>query len=346
MTRVVDTPWCLLLAIISCGEFCTWAAGRTWTYLHARSPVLLTSHSSHSLRHSEISGHVGVHHFATSEGSRAHTPRPLAGLILGSLLTAGVKRRLRRSVRAALPDGTNDEGEDLPEPLGMKLVDVSDVVVYGNEFSPPAQKIMTMLNFYGVSFKLVKGRHPTSDYKKIPVLELNGRQVNDSHIIVKNLAEVLTGDPLTPLQLQWERKITFEFQPSIEVELFSNGDDFAKLAGFDDWRKPLVGLAGPVLGLLIGNVFRSRYGDFPVPSTWGKRFLEACAGQPFFHGEKPGMVDLSLYGTYANIASKDCQCTRSFLEESGLQSWHLRMVDATKSASQVKSSAMSENIPA
>merc|ERR1711879_657645 len=137
-----------------------------------------------------------------------------------------------------LPDGTNEEGEDLKEPLDVKLSDVKDVVLYGSEFSPPVQKIMSMLKFYDVPFKFQQGKHPTSDYKKIPVMEINGRQINDSHIIVKNLAPVLTGRAFTAVEAEWERKITFEFQPSIEVELFSDGEDFALAAGITDWRKP------------------------------------------------------------------------------------------------------------
>jgi len=263
--------------------------------------------------------------------------RGFVGFVVACSLGAFAGRRRRRVslagiFRAALPDGTNDEGEDLTEPLRMRLEDVRDVKLYGNEFSPPYQKIATMLRYYGVSFELVKGRHPTSDYKKIPVLELNGRQVNDSHIIVKNIAEVLTAKALTAKQLEWERRITFEFQPSIEVELFSDGADFAKVAGFNDWRSVLLRLVSPLIGLLVGQVFRSRYGDFPAPPDWGKSFLDACGGQPFFHGDAPGIVDLSLFGTYASIASKDSRCTAAFLDGSGLRPWHERMLSAVASS--------------
>lgn len=231
-----------------------------------------------------------------------------------------------------LPDGTNDEGEDLGEPLALKLDEVSDVVLYGNDFSPPCRKIQTMLKYYKVPFKTVSGRHPTSDYKKIPVLEMSGRQINDSHIIVKNLVPVLTGEPFTAAQLDWEKRITFEFQPSIEVELFGNGPDFARAAGLDGWKGSLAVLFAPLLGALIGSVFRSRYGDFPASAEFGKQFLDACGGQPFFHGSAPGPVDLSLYGTYGGLAEKECETVDSFLDGSGLRQWHARMQEATSAA--------------
>lgn len=277
---------------------------------------------------------------AGPSGTQAATGHTWAALAAGvtfgawaaALASGRASCRRSRAARAALPDGTNEEGEDLQEPLALKLEEVSGVVLYGNDFSPPCRKIQTMLNYYKVPFQTVSGRHPTSDYKKIPVLEMSGRQINDSHIIVKNLVPVLTGEPFTPAQLDWEKRITFEFQPSIEVELFGNGPDFARAAGLDGWKGSLAVVFSPVLGFLIGSVFRSRYGDFPASATFGKQFLEACGERPFFHGSTPGPVDLSLYGTYEGLARKGCETVDSFLDGSGLRPWHDRMEEATGAA--------------
>jgi glutathione S-transferase len=229
-----------------------------------------------------------------------------------------------------LPDGTNEEGEDIKEPLGLTRDDLEKVVLYGQDASPPCVKIQTMLDYYGVPFEMVKGRHPTSDYKKIPVIELNDRQVNDSHVIVRNLVPVLTGRALTEEELEWERRITFEFQPSFEVELFGNGGDLAKFVGAEGWQAGLLGLASGPLSALVGSVFRSRYGDFPAAAAWGRDFQQALGDRPFYHGEAPGPVDLSLYGTYVRFEEKGCQTSADFLGDSGLRAWHERMAQATK----------------
>lgn len=262
---------------------------------------------------------------------------PANGLALGTLafaFYAGAVGRLRRGrssrvAVAVLPDGTNEEGEELPMPLDFARGDLKDVVLYGQEMSPPCVKIRTLLNYYSVPFKEVKGRHPTSDYKKIPVLEMNGRQINDSHIILKNLAPLLSGEPLTPEQSAWERTITFEFQPAIEVELFGDGADIARFASLDGWKRTLAEFLAPLLGAVVGQLFKSRYPGYELPSSrYGVEFRKALAGRPFFHGEAPGPVDLSLYGTYASLSKTGCNTSAKFLEESGLNEWHQRMVEA------------------
>jgi len=239
----------------------------------------------------------------------------------------GPRRKAQVAV-AVLPDGTNEEGEDLATPLGLTRDEVRDVVLYGSDYSPPCAKIRALLSYYKVPFKSVTGRHPTSDYKKIPVLEVSNRQVNDSHIIVKSVVPILTGKDWDEDHLAWERRITFEFQPAIEVELFGNGEDFSKVAGFDGWKQGLAVLLGPLLGSFIGFVFRSRYPDYQLPSSvYGTKFRAAMGDKPFFHGESPGPIDISLYGTYALFEGKGCQTTANFLKSSGLKEWHNRMTE-------------------
>jgi len=259
------------------------------------------------------------------------------GAAVGAANALARARKLRPNSVAtrALPDGTNDEGEDLKEPLILTLSELKDVKMYGQDGSPPCAKLKTMLDYYNVPFEMIKGRHPTSDYKRIPVLELNGRQINDSHIIVKNLVPVLTGEPISAAAAEWERRITFEFQPSIEVELFGNGGDLALFIGLEGFAAIAIKLLAPVLGLLINQVFKSRYGEFPPSVAWGKDFLAALDGQPFYHGDAPGPVDLSLYGTYAALQAKGCKTTEDFLVGSGLKAWHERMAAACESKTAV-----------
>jgi len=229
---------------------------------------------------------------------------------------------------AVLPDGTNEEGEALAEPLALQREELANVVLYQQELSPPCAKIRAFLKYYKVPFKTVAGRHPTSDYKKIPVLECNGRQINDSHVILTSLAPVLSGSPISDEERTWEKKLTFEFLPAFEVELAGDGDDISDLFGFGDgWQRALVGLLAPLLEGLLGSIFKSRYPNMELPSSrYGVEFRKALADRPFFHGENPGPVDLSLYGTYAAFSEKRCRTADRFLQASDLQDWHSRMV--------------------
>jgi len=243
------------------------------------------------------------------------------------MLAAG--RRKPRTSRNVLGDGTNEEGESVA-PLTMKLDEVEDIVLYQQEFSPPCVKLRTMFKYYNLPFRIVNGRHPTSDYKKIPVLVINDRQINDSHVIVKTVVPWFTGRPMTEQEMQWENRITYEFQPAFEVELLGNERDVATIwtraTNFiGGWQRGVIGFLSPILKVVVEALFKSRYPNMTLPSSnFGLEFRRALGDRPFFHGEKPGPVDLSLYGTYA--AFNGCSATARFLQASRLEEWHERMV--------------------
>lgn len=232
---------------------------------------------------------------------------------------------------AVLGDGTNEEREDLQEPLNFTPEQLRKVILYQTEMSPPCTKIKTMLTYFRIPFEVREGKHPTSDYKKIPVLELNDRQINDSHVIMKNLTEILIGVPMTPEEVSWERRITYEFQPAFEVELLGNRRDFAKLWSratdfIGGWQTSVIGSVTPILYEVYGFLFKQRYPEMQLPSSsFGKDFRAELGDRLFFHGDQPGPIDLSLYGTYSYFT--DCTSADRFLSSSGLEEWHERMAE-------------------
>ncbi|CAE7328570.1 ptges2 [Symbiodinium pilosum] len=223
----------------------------------------------------------------------------------------------RRTAQAVLPDGTNEEGEDVA-PINIELEDLKKVTLYQSEYSPPCVKLRTMFKHYNLPFRTVNGKHPTSDYKKIPVLEMNDRQINDSHIIMKRIVAWLTGEEMTSEEVMWEKRITYEFQPAFEVELVGNDRDLALLwtraTGYiGGWQRGLLGILSPLLKFAIEALFRSRYSNMELPSSkFGASFRAALKDQPFFHGEEPGPIDLSLYGI--SDAFKQLCCLSPFLQ--------------------------------
>ena len=92
----------------------------------------------------------------------------------------------------------NKEKEDLIEPLPYwNKNDLKEVILYGSVSSPPCTKIMSILTYHSIQYKLISSLKKDSEYKKVPVLMLNGRQINDSFIIVRNLAKIVDGRELT-----------------------------------------------------------------------------------------------------------------------------------------------------
>ncbi|CAJ1355944.1 unnamed protein product [Effrenium voratum] len=259
-------------------------------------------------------------------------PKRLAAAALAGLAIASIasRRRLPRRRPQALPDGTNEEGEEVA-PLEWALDEVDDIVLYQQEMSPPCVKLRTMFRYFGLPFRTVNGRHPTSDYKKIPVLVINDRQINDSHVIIKTIVPWFTGQQLTPEEINWEKRITYEFQPAFEVELVGNERDVALLWAratnfIGGWQRGVIGLVSPILRLVVESLFKSRYPNMELPSSkFGLSFRAAMGDKDFFHGDKCGPIDLSLFGTYAAFA--ECNATARFLQASNLEDWHKRMTE-------------------
>ena len=68
-----------------------------------------------------------------------------------------------------------NEKEDLLVPLpDWKKDDLKDVKMHGSKGSPPCLKIVAILQHNQIPFTMINGRKKDSEYKKVPVLLLNG----------------------------------------------------------------------------------------------------------------------------------------------------------------------------
>jgi len=110
-----------------------------------------------------------------------------------------------------LNDDTNAEREDLflPLPSDWTKDSLKNVKLYGLQGSPPSAKIRALLKLAGVEYERCPGKVKGSEYQKIPVLFVNGRQINDSFVIVKTLAPILFGEALTEKDLELEEMLTY-----------------------------------------------------------------------------------------------------------------------------------------
>lgn len=201
-----------------------------------------------------------------------------------------------------VPKVTNKEGEDLSEPL-PKNWDLSalksgspEIVLYGQRISPPCCKLRFMLNYYNVPFKSVDGKKPDSDYTKIPVLDIGDRQINDSYIIVKNLAPMLQGRKLTEQEEYLEKKITFEIMVALERDCASSVHDLcgcACLAG--GMICCALGTLSPIIACCIGpRMFKDK--GLSSLEDYNAYLAAELGAKPFFGGSEPSIVDVSLFG--------------------------------------------------
>mmetsp|Transcript_112514 Transcript_112514/g.317788 ORF Transcript_112514/g.317788 Transcript_112514/m.317788 type:complete len:310 (-) Transcript_112514:161-1090(-) len=247
-------------------------------------------------------------------------------------------RRLRSAVFTQPPqpllpngmllDGSNPEGLDPCPPLGWRQAsDLQNVVLYGVNVSPPSTKIRAHLIHYQVPFKFVTTGHgkKSSCYTKVPVLDVADGQVNESSIIVKHLMLALTGS----FDQEWEERITLELQFSLEYAVMSSPSDawlfVSEPYGFG-MPSPIVCCALPLIRRLIKtgieNNPKARLIDV---NAFASAFAREIGQKPFFHGQAPGQVDLSFYGTCAPFYVSGCPLLLGMIASAGLDVWWARM---------------------
>lgn len=228
-----------------------------------------------------------------------------------------------------LEDGSNPENVDPEPPLNWRSKsDIHDVVLYGGTASPHVNKIRSYLYFYGIPFTHQKALKKGSPYKKMPILDVAGRQVNDSYIIIKNLIPALAGS----FDEEWERKIAFKLAPSLEHNL--SQEDFGNWAfhskhGFGIptfLRCCLEGyIHGKVKSSLEEGAQKEGLMQIVDPITILREFKAAMGSKPFFKGNEPTQVDISLYGSMIAFVNAECETVKNLLPAAGLQDWWLKM---------------------
>lgn len=242
-----------------------------------------------------------------------------------------------------LRDGSNPEGVDPSPPLEWTrstfLDEGSRVVLANNPGSPPTAKIRYHLSYWRVPYtaqkakEFYRGKTKGVDYTKVPAIRVRDRQVNDSYIILKNLVPALWG---VPFDDAWERKLTFGFQLAMEVEIFGDRSQWkpalrnfgypAFLATLCPFIVPFKRISTNVKAARTSAESVARYGPLRPAREYLAEFRSEMGAQPFFGGDEPGPVDVSLYGTLA-MWHPGIPGTVDMLADCDLQAWWGRMVE-------------------
>ena len=228
-----------------------------------------------------------------------------------------------------LSNGSNPEGVMPQPPFVLKTkADLGVPMVHGPFLSPPVTKIRLYLIYSGV--KYTQFQHFVSNsgirpgpYTKVPSIDIDGRQLNDSLIILKVITPVLD----LKLDLDWEKKFVLKLDTALKT--MPTDDDWAKIA------QKFIGMPACLAGIFAqkfyGPLERSQAANNIANSGLGhtnvdalellKEFKVAMGKKAFVGGSQPGTPDLSLYGVLANFVYADCDFLKPLIAGSGLQDW-------------------------
>ncbi|THG20758.1 hypothetical protein TEA_003832 [Camellia sinensis var. sinensis] len=142
------------------------------------------------------------------------TPRSAEECVAGTMFFSVAAS----SSSSSLAEDVHD-AKELP-PQSMKLFNPKDVVLYQYQACPFCNKVKAFLDYHDIPYKIVevnpinKKEIKWSDYKKVPILVVDGEQMVDSSDIVDKLFE--------------------RIHPEISVDSASDGDEERKWRGWVD----------------------------------------------------------------------------------------------------------------
>jgi len=180
-----------------------------------------------------------------------------------------------------------------------------------------------------VPFKTIAGKKKDSEYKGIPVLVVNGRQINDSYIIVKTLSPILTGAEMTKEELEVDDLATFGLMPALEAGVIDCGADMRRCAstigGFFGGCMCFLSLCFPCCG--VSRRIKKEYPGIKELEFYGEQLSARLGENPYFHGASVGIVDIALYGMVAPFARAGVHAftVRTLGKRPNLQAWMERI---------------------
>ena len=238
----------------------------------------------------------------------------------------------RGAMATMLPDGSNPEGIEPNPPLmwTRNTFATSKVTLYGVQGSPAVCKVLTYLRYFKIPFEYKDGLgKPGSAYRKVPILDVGDRQVNDSGVITKFLVHAMVGPEA--FDEEWEKLITFTVFPSVKLLVVSSP------SGFVTWATGSAGLGlSTIRAWVLGSgvaraALKERLTTNPLnriepPQQALIKFMAAIPeGQPFFGGDKPCQVDLSMWGIFIPFIAQRVPCMLDLFDECDMWAWAIAM---------------------
>jgi microsomal prostaglandin-E synthase 2 len=124
-----------------------------------------------------------------STSSSASAPRPYPFLPLLALLGATAEAK----ETAAAPSAAETEAELALQRQPKGMTPTSEIVLYQYEVCPFCCKVKAVLDYYKLPYRVVevdplrKKEIRWSKYRKVPILTIDGEQINDSSVIIDRL---------------------------------------------------------------------------------------------------------------------------------------------------------------
>ncbi|XP_031496096.1 uncharacterized protein LOC116261466 [Nymphaea colorata] len=260
---------------------------------------------------------------------------PANGVLSSSFATAGAAAMAREAIPS----------------FSMK-----ELVLYQYAACPFCNKVRAFLDYNKLPYKVVevnpisKKEIKWSEYKKVPVVVLDGKQLNDSFQIIETLQQRInpteensTGSAVVE-EKEWcrwvDNHLVHVLAPNIyrsPSEALESFDYITTLGNFTTLERWTAKYAGAAAMYLVSkklkkkhNITDERAALYAAANTW----IRALNDRQFMGRNKPNLADLSVFGVLRPIWK--LQSGMDLAKNTGIGAWYKRMETEVGESSEVK----------
>ncbi|KAL3517082.1 hypothetical protein ACH5RR_023984 [Cinchona calisaya] len=233
-----------------------------------------------------------------------------------------------------------------------------DVVLYQYEACPFCNKVKAFLDYYNIPYKIVevnplsKKEIKWSDYKKVPILMVDGEQMVDSSVIIDKLSpKIRPSVAVKPSQeaddeeKKWRGWVDNHLVHILSPNIYRNTSEalesfeyITSHGNFSFTERITAKYAGAAAMYFVSKKLKKKYDItdersalYEAAETW----VDALNGRDFLGGAKPNLADLAVFGVLRPI--RYLKSGKDMVEHTRIGAWYSRMESAVGESSRIKS---------
>ncbi|KAK8945977.1 hypothetical protein KSP40_PGU018503 [Platanthera guangdongensis] len=227
-----------------------------------------------------------------------------------------------------------------------------DVVLYQYEACPFCNKVKAFLDYHDIPYKVVevnpfgKKEIKWSDYKKVPILVVDGEQLVESSDIIDKLNQkihpenAITDEEESKWRRWVDEHLVHVLSPNIYRTIPEALESFEYITTHGNFKfheRLTAKYAGATVMYLVSKKLKKKYNItderaalYEAAETWSK----AVDGRDFLGGSRPNLADLSVFGVLRPI--RYLKAGREMVENTSIGEWYRRMESAVGKSSRLQ----------
>lgn len=230
-----------------------------------------------------------------------------------------------------------------------------EVILYQYEACPFCNKVRAFLDYHNISYRVVevnpmgKKEIKWSDYKKVPILMVDGQQMNDSTAIISTLNEKINPESSTASaesleeQETWRRwvdeHLVHVLSPNIyrtPSEALESFEYITTHGNFTTMERLMAKYAGATAMYFISKRLKKRYNIADERAALydsADHWVKALKDRSFMGGSKPNLADLAVFGVLRPL--RHLTAGKEMVANTTIGPWYSRMEAAVGDSSRL-----------